>query len=383
MVEAEVLNERISPFVTLLWRYETHEQVYSLLTSADGSVIAAMAGRLTEEGQYYLLSSKGELLWRRPMSPGYEKLALSHDGALVIVSHGEAAHLLNKNGDLLWTHEFSYSVRDVSISADGSIIAVGSNKEVYIFGKSGKLEATCHVDGVVDKVRLSTDASVVAISSQKRRGMPNNKKWVPDNNLYLFDKGGSLISKCRNDRPSWVVVSDDASTIVTSSYNNNVYCFDKTGKLLWKYSPSDNRIRNAKTMPSIAVSANGTTVAIGSNSGIIRLFSREGKIAGFCQTAGGTIGLDSVSVSGDGSIIAASGLGTFYLFTRVGEPLGLYKTPSDPNVAMCADGSLIAVGAKDHVYLFRYLTAEAQEKLEIDKRKADIVSMIEKALKET
>lgn len=57
--KAEVLNEKIDEFATLLWRYKTGKEVSSVSVSSDGKYVAA--GSLDKK--VYFFNREGELLW--------------------------------------------------------------------------------------------------------------------------------------------------------------------------------------------------------------------------------------------------------------------------------------------------------------------------------
>ena len=162
--------------------------------------------------------------------------------------------------------------------------------------------------------------------------------------------------------PSWsyttehyvpsVAISADGEYIAVGSYDDRVYLFDsKSNAPLWSYNTGGE-------VWSVAISADGEYVVAGSeaSNNKIFLFNWQSNTPLWSYTSSQDV--LSVAISADGEYIAAGFGGTnhrIYLFHKDSKtPLWSYTTGADVlSVAISADGEYIAAGSYDNkVYLF-------------------------------
>jgi WD40 repeat protein len=356
---ATILNEKISPEVTLLWKYKTDDIVETVSVSADGSLIVAGS-----DLEVYLFTKEGKLLWKCNAHSAVSNVLVVDDAIFCsgwdVDYHG--VRLLARSGNLLWDYSVSKYVETVACSPDGSLIAVGSqNKKVYLFERAGGLLWSYKTGGTVYCVSIPTDGSVIAAGSQ-------------DKKVYLLSRDGKLLWSYKTGGKVYAVsVSADGSIIAAGSTDKKVYLLAKEGTLQWAY-----QIQNARAVYwPIMTAADGSLVAARSRNRLF-LFSKNGEPLWSFQT-GGII--KNMGISAFGSlVVASSDDGNVYFFTPDNKQIAGYQTGGSVEaVSMSADGSFVAAGSEDcNVYLFHCKTSEALVK----QTKAEIISMIEKAAKE-
>jgi predicted nucleic acid-binding protein len=324
----------------LLWKYINTPVApgKSVSMSSDGSYIAVG----TSHG-VYLFASDGEQLWSYTTDMSVNSISISSDGSYIAVGTKNCVYLFSKDGKLLWNYStdvtsFAFSnyipVFSVSISSDGSYIAAGISHDVYLFSKDEKLLWRKYITGHVNSVSISSDGSYIVIGA--------------DNGVDLFSKDGKELSSYSirisdiTGPVDSVSISSDGSYIAVGT-QDGVYLFSNDGKLLWKYSTGPT-----KPVLRTSMSSNGSYIAVGTQDGVY-LFTNDGKLLWSYITGP----VDSVSISSDGSYIAA-GSTDVYLFSKDGKLLWKYNFSdmSMKYISMSSDGSYIAVVTLSTVYLF-------------------------------
>ncbi|MDI6643193.1 MAG: DUF5711 family protein [Candidatus Hodarchaeaceae archaeon] len=270
---------------------------------------------------------------------------------------------------LLWSYQTDYPVRSVSISSDGGYIAaaVGGpwKGRVYLFSKTGgaplwEYPPPFMDDDVFTSISISSDGSYLAAVQYRDQ-------------LHLFRRSDNTplwTSKIRYAVPS-VSISSDGNYIATCTcYNYGaVYLFSKDNNVpQWEYQPGAGNLFN-----SISISSDGSRIAAGGYNpanewgfyGMVYLFSLSENIPLWCYRPNSWV--RSVSISSDGSHIVAGDItGNIYLFSSSSAtPRWSYNTDSYnqhvDSVAISSDGSYIAVGSspcgypisgEHRVYLF-------------------------------
>lgn len=135
---------------------------------------------------------------------------------------------------------------------------------------------------------------------------------------------------------TYVSVSQDGSYIAAGS-GLGVYLFNREGELLWTY------YRDSVNFLEIAISSDGSYIAVSGDNGKVYLFNREGVLlwnyeSFFSDDA-------DVSISSDGSYIAAGAITWVDLFNQEGERLWRYNVAWHRvgGVSISSDGLYIAV----------------------------------------
>ena len=112
--------------ITPLKEYKSKHPVTSVRYSPDGSKILFGSDNL------YLISSDGELIWKKELEPKKAPyvlpVAFSPDGKKIAVGKWKNLYILTTNGDMLFSKELHYNIHAISFSPDGSKIAVGLGK---------------------------------------------------------------------------------------------------------------------------------------------------------------------------------------------------------------------------------------------------------------
>jgi hypothetical protein len=305
---------------------------------------------------------------------------------------GEAA------GDL-----FGYSV---SLSSDGTIIAIGGYSNDENGKNSGHVRILKNTDGSWTQigtdingeaegdafgysVSLSSNGNIVAIS-----GVHNDKNGLNSGHVRVFSNtngtweqiGVNINGEATDDYfGSSISLSSDGTIVAigaayndglngTSTNSGHVRVF-RNNNGVWEQIGADINGRGTEdnSGEAVSLSADGTTVAIGSwlshtsstikNSGNVRVFRNNNGIWEQLGTdingeaAGDVFGL-SVSLSSDGNIFAAGAAGNNAGYIKVfknnngvweqigtninGEANGDYFGES---ISLSSDGSIVAVGA--------------------------------------
>jgi len=150
-----------------------------------------------------------------------------------------------------------------------------------------------------------------------------------------------------------VAISADGEYIAVGSYDDHVYLFGKDNSTpLWSYNTRSSW--QSSTVYSVAISADGEYIAAGTDNNTIYLFNKDSSTPLWTYTAGNT--LLSVSISADGEYITAGSVDKkIYLFNKGSStPLWSYTTGANVySVDISADGKYITAGSGDSkVYLF-------------------------------
>ncbi|HUH79573.1 MAG TPA: hypothetical protein VLY83_06725 [Methanoregula sp.] len=280
----------------------------------DGSLVLAGGGQLMA------LTPSGEKLWSAWSG---NTVALSRDGSYIAASQGTNLRLFSRDGTRLWDQYLGTMVSDVSITPDATIIAAGGGNTIQVWYNSG-VGLGINSTGIVRHVRISPskDQLIVTTDSALRSfNISCVPLWVnttisPDlveisgdgtgfvipygNHLRLYHGSGTLLwdRTIPGGNVAAVAYSRDGSTIVLGRDDGSVIVVDANNNILWTksvgYWPA-----------SVAVSDNGSVIAAGCLDKTIRLFDRKGDDLG-SYTVSNQIGSNSVAVSGDGSLVAAT-----------------------------------------------------------------------------
>ena len=288
------------------------------------------------------ISSNGNYIAAGGHEPGYPYV-----GKIYLFSRGSSSPL--------WTYTTSKSVCFVSISSDGSYVAAGSDDgKVYLFSKYSSTPLWSYSIGrYARQVAISPDGNYIAAI----RADPDTRRGK----IYLFFRdsstplwsyelgaGGLTIEKT-------IAISHDGSSIaaVWGWYpNSKVYLFSRDNNTpLWTYTHG--------TFYSVSISSDGSYIAAAGGGGVY-LFHRSDNTH---EPYFGDKGVIHVSISSDGNYIVSGGGGLEYwvgegphiiadkvfLFSReTGRQLWSYQTSrGDSSLAISSDGRYIAIGTYD------------------------------------
>ncbi len=149
-----------------------------------------------------------------------------------------------------------------------------------------------------------------------------------------------------------IPASTTARTIAAGSTDNWVYVYDGAGNLLWSYDTGAD-------VASVAVSGDGTYIAVGSLGNKLYLFTRDGsktweKSIPISNSGGGFMGTESksVAISADGEYIVAGCTNNLYVYKRNGT-LHWSHAGRETCVGISPNGDYIAACEKyGNVHLF-------------------------------
>lgn len=264
-------------------------------------------------------------------------------GLIIICSVVSAEDTSQKAPELLWKYKLG-GVLNIAMSENPRYIAVGSyDGNVYIFGEEGNLLWKYLGSDGLFRVVLPSDGSVVAAS-------------VNNGDIVLMDKAGTSLWKKRLGDPTIgnhalaIDISSDGRFIAAGD-DTSVYFLSRDGTLLWNYSIG-------KYVPSVAISDDGSYVAVGSGNQYVYLFNHDGTLLWKAQTP---FPVYSVAISGKGESIAASLLANYWTYNNLclfgNNGTLLWSTRGAPGaggqIGITRDGQYIAMaGGGNATYLF-------------------------------
>ena len=314
----------------------------------------------------------------------------------------------NINGEF----DFDLFGKCVSLSSNGSIIAIGTTKNnigsnsgnIYIYSFDGSnwnqlgnciySEAENNESG--NSISLSSDGSIIAIGSYLNNNTGSVRVYNYNGTEWI-KLGSNINSNMTDDRFGISVSLSSDGTIVAIGADYNSYNGLNSGNVsIFKYD-NNNWVQLGNNISgeteddysgkSISLSNDGTIIAIGSyrnnsngfNTGNVRIFKYNGsnwiKLG---NNIYGEIDNDyfgtSISLSGDGSVIAIGANGNMSGYTQIykfndttwiqlGNDIvgGSISDNSGKYVKLSNDGTTVAIGANDgnginsgNVRLFKY-----------------------------
>lgn len=201
------------------------------------------------------------------------------------------------------------SVSTIVFSNDGTILASGGRDHTVIFwdvrtGTELRRNATAFKQGIY-QVRFRPDDSKLGVVSWERTA-----SGVKGFAKLLNAKDAVEILKAETDShpAAGIVFTPDGMLMIVATWGENVYAFDiNSGETTWKYDLSGYDEYNA--FHSIALSPDGTTVAVGSVDHRIHfLHASDGRLIRRIEPwEGHTKTIKALSFSQDGKWLASAG----------------------------------------------------------------------------
>ncbi len=417
--QADVVNEKLDKFTTLLWKYKTgskfsfgnKESLFWMIFF--GATIGLFLGGFLVGILSYILGL-GEIpktilivlsvilgaYWGGfyHFIPGYGILSvsLSSDGNYVAAGSKDGnVYFFDREGKLLWKHGGHLA----SLSSDGSYIAIESENKVNLFDRNGNL--LWNFGHYLGEYALIGGEIWSGLSSVAFEGnhIVAAFHYFDDMNIiikiFLLDLQGNRLWEYdpHGAKPFFHVSISSDGAFVTAVRKNEVHFLNKEGKLLWEYkkdkicrgsiSPDGSYIfivnysndiqlldKEGKLLWSYRtdgrigcydISSDGSYIAAGSDDNKIYFFSKNGNLLWISETNGM---IQSVAITQDGSFITAGSKdNNIYFLNRDGELLWKYKTGGEVHgIAISSDGSYIAGGSQDReIYFFKFDIERAGE----------------------
>ena len=249
----------------VLWRHVTNgTTIGSVAISSDGSYVVAAGCTLQSRGigcihtELFVFNRGGDLLWNfSPTGSVLGYVAISANGSRIAATYGNiegrcGITYFNNAGDVLWNYTSPQggSIHHLSMSSSGRSIAYGQDGVFYLNSRGAQVW--------------------------------NYTVGNPDVNFIQMSSDGSFVA---------------AGTIVTA-YNGSVLYFDgRTGALLW------DRQAHTEVQP-LVMSADGSHIAIGGNTGVMLLDSSGNILWNYSLTS---VAGPPISVLQSGSLVLLSG----------------------------------------------------------------------------
>ncbi len=232
---------------------------------------------------------------------------------------------------LLWEHQSASRAEAVAISQDGARVAVGSrDNSLRLFDADGDLLWQFDAENSILGVDITPDGQWLAVASE-------------DRHVYLLDAAGSLLWQFKAARPmNNAAVAKDGSLVAATSDDLSVYALDGEGNLLWQEA-----LGIGVQAVDIYGSGEKTRVVVGSNDGLITIYSRTGKP--LLETwLDYSVRAVSVSATGARILAGASDGSAMLLNGSNGSELWRFEAEDAiTGVSLAADGSSALVGSED------------------------------------
>ena len=232
---------------------------------------------------------------------------------------------------LLWEHQSASRAEAVAISQDGARVAVGSrDNSLRLFDADGDLLWQFDAENSILGVDITPDGQWLAVASE-------------DRHVYLLDAAGSLLWQFKAARPmNNAAVAKDGSLVAATSDDLSVYALDGEGNLLWQEA-----LGIGVQAVDIYGSGEKARVVVGSDDGLITIYSRTGKP--LLETwLDYSVRAVSVSATGARILAGASDGSAMLLNGSNGSELWRFEAEDAiTGVSLAADGSSALVGSED------------------------------------
>jgi uncharacterized repeat protein (TIGR01451 family) len=331
----------------LLWSYRIGSGVWTVDMSSEGEYIAVGTFTSTAAGYghgVYLFDESGKLLWDYDTTDVVWSVSINDNGEYIAAgSKDKNIYLFNRAGELLWKYEAEDTVWSVSISSDGEYIAAGSyDNHIYLFDKTGVLQWKYKTDDIVLVLQWKYKTDDIVLSTSISSDGEYIAAGSYDNQLYYFDRAGSLLWKYRTNNVLFATsISSKGEYIAAGSYDNSVYLFDRFGNPMFQYETDDE-------VWGVSISKDGSYVAAASKDSNVYFFSSVGDLLGKYKTGGF---VSSVSISQDGDHAVAGSYDRSVSFFRITPISPIGRKAPELEVIKTAEDSSLRPGEETRVYV--------------------------------
>lgn len=225
---------------SLVWEYKADHEIKKTSVSSDGKYIAAVGDNWNFEefrnDVLYLLTSDGELLWKKDsrslfgFSDWIHDASVSQNATYIAVGSEGTTYLLRRDGSIIWKKERLEGMNRVSISDDGEYVAIGTYPIgvgwVHFFDKNGQELWNFSTVGSVTSISMSKHGQYVAVGDY--RGY-----------AYLIDVQGNLLwdKKLGEYCDVYVSASADGEFVGIGTSGREIAILSKNGD--WLLNPTE------------------------------------------------------------------------------------------------------------------------------------------------
>jgi len=326
--------------------------------SDDGQYLAAY---VAENGTLLFFNRTGALLWSRQFDadrpPWISSIRIARDNSIIAVSElvpgccagsvtstpSNQVLLFDRTGAVLWNYSTMSPPTGVAISPDAARVYAGTDdRRVICLDRSGSVLWTNRTDAPVSSLTLSQDGTLVAAAGTNPGTIPEGTVSYP-NDLFLFDRNGSLLWKYRTGGPNTVAISGDNSIIaVVGGRYGNLYLFNRTGGLVGGRSFPE-------TGSSLAMSDDAGRIFVGSVEGSVYGLDSNGTMLWTIKTSRLS---RNIAAANDGNSVVFGNGSTIMMVDRNGSEHLDYPTGAwVSSVAVSGNGNSAGAIA-DAVYFF-------------------------------
>jgi hypothetical protein len=344
------------------WQFTDPASIGSEVKVSEEAGLTYVAWWLNNE-RVSLYESSAVPIWETPITSDFEfPIDMTPDGAFVAVGFGNTIRIYSTSDQsLVWEKMTNASITDIKIDEAGEMVYVLEN------APDGLIMANVAAFEIGDDEalwRTSFEGTGVSFAASGDRSRIAFCQYPGPNRMWLLDgNDGAILFDAfyRNQNPP--ALSHDGKVVVSGDYSGYAYVYewdDEDGYYeKWNFKVGGGG--SSAWVVGMDVSADGTTIALGTlvfltgdYDGEIYLFNTYSpEPLWVFENAGDQIG--SISISADGSLIAAAGYGPlnhskpdFYLFRKESnEPLFTINTQGSFNdVSLSPDGTLCCVTGK-------------------------------------
>lgn len=346
------------------WQFTDPAAIGSVVKVSQEAGLTYLAWTLNNE-RISLYENSSTPIWETPIMTDFDfPIDMTPDGAFIAVGFGNTMRVYDAATQTqLWEKVTNAAVRGIKIDAAGEKVYTLENSPggqdissvaAYEVGNDDALWRT-EFQGTGVCFAASGDRSRLAVGQYPGP----NTLWVLDGNdgEILFD------AFYRNQNPP--AFSFDGSVLVSGDYSGYAYVYEydeNTGSYFEKWNFTVGGGGTSAWVVGMGVSADGSTIAIGTlvflsggdYSGEVYVFNTySSEPVWVFENAGDQIG--SISISADGSLIAAAGYGPMdnskpdmYLFRKESNvPIFTLSTPGSFNyVHLSPCGTFCSVTGK-------------------------------------
>ena len=251
-----------------LWWEQTDGIVYASATSADGEFLVFG----TIEGLVEARDRDGAFLWQYDVARAVRAIDVTASGDRIVIAHeGRAVTCLDAEGQVVWEFATGMPPADVAISSDGAVVVVSEQLKgrfYLIDGRDGTQLWSQETPSRVQSVAVSSDGTRVYVGRYDAR-------------VLCYDvQTQDLLWETMLDRIIYALaVTADGERVYAGGSGNTVQALDAvSGEMLWRFPVSDR-------VTAIDVTGDGELVAASSWDKKVYLLSKEGEQRQLVQTA--------------------------------------------------------------------------------------------------